>query len=61
MAKLGSLPTLIVLDEVGGGEALKRALDELDAEAGIPATRSIAFGAGRSCLYSIHLRLDRYP
>jgi amino acid adenylation domain-containing protein len=42
IAKLGPLPRLIVLDGVGGGEALKRALDELDAETGIPEARSIA-------------------
>jgi amino acid adenylation domain-containing protein len=41
MAKLGPPPMLIVLDGVGGGEPLKRALDDLDSGGAIPEARSI--------------------
>ena len=41
MAKLGPLPSLIVLDGMGAGEALRKALDGLDAEAAAPDVRSI--------------------
>ena len=44
----------------GRREALKRALDTRCR--GRDSSDSLdRFGAGRSCLYSIHLRLDRYP
>lgn len=41
IAKLGSPPTLVVLDGVGGGESLRTAMDELDSHALAPEADTV--------------------